>query len=97
MIKWQEWFELARVARFVVVAAAVGLAFLTALTQAAEARGGHGFGRGVGGHGFGGGGMRGAASAGDHRRPANDAYAKSASDEEDKLLSSKLKSICRGC
>jgi hypothetical protein len=69
----------------------VSLVFVAALTHAVEARGGHGFGRGFGGHG-----MHGTASAGD-RRHGNDAYTKAASDEEDKLLAGKLKSICRGC
>jgi hypothetical protein len=31
------------------------------------------------------------------RRGGNDAYGKAASDEADKLLNSRLKSICRGC
>lgn len=40
--------------------------------------------------------MRGAPFAGD-RRHGNDAYVKAASDERDKLLDTKIKSICRGC
>jgi hypothetical protein len=56
----------------------------------AHARGGHG-GRGFGGHG-----IRGAPFA-DDRRHGNDAYVKAASDERDKLLNTKIKSICRGC
>jgi len=52
-----------------------------------EARGDHGFGRGD--HG-----MHGAHLAGGRR---NDAYAKAASNELDKLLNTKIKSICRGC
>jgi hypothetical protein len=40
--------------------------------------------------------MHGGSFAGD-RRHGNDAYNKAASDEEDKLLNSKIKSICRGC
>ena len=76
------------------VTTVVGLVFVAALTHTAEARGGHGFGRGFGGHGMHG--MHGTASAGD-RRHGNDAYTKAASDEEDKLLAGKLKSICRGC
>jgi hypothetical protein len=77
--------------RSTLVTTVVGLVFIAALTQAVEARG-HGFGRGFGGHG----GMHGTAVAGD-RRHGNDAYTKAASDEEDKLLAGKLKSICRGC
>jgi hypothetical protein len=34
--------------------------------------------------------------AGDQRH-ANDDYVKAAAEEEDKLLDSKIKSICRGC
>jgi hypothetical protein len=76
----------------------------------AVARGGHGFGgRGFGGHGFGGyglhmhmtshvggGGMPGSEFAGG-RRAANDKYVKASSAEMDKLLNTKIKSICRGC
>lgn len=88
------FFEIARSA---VVAATLASAFLTTLTLPADARGGHGLGRGFGGHGMlGGHGMQGAQLAGG-RRHGNDAYAKAASDERDKLLNSQLKSICRGC
>ena len=38
--------------------------------------------------------MHGAHLAGGRR---NDAYAKAASNELDKLLNTKIKSICRGC
>jgi hypothetical protein len=62
---------------------------LVASLPAAEARGHHG---GIHGrHGMGGG-----AFAKDHRHP-NDDYVKAAAEEEDKLLDSKIKSICRGC
>jgi hypothetical protein len=61
----------------------------------ADARSGHH--GGIGGrHGMGGGGMRGGAFASDQRH-ANDDYVKAAEQEEDKLLDSKIKSICRGC
>ena len=40
--------------------------------------------------------MHGPQFAGD-RHHRNDAYTKAVSDERDKLLNSKLKSICRGC
>ena len=51
-------------------------------------------------HGMGGG--MGAVSRGDgslagDQRHANDEYVKAAAEEEDKLLDSKIKSICRGC
>jgi len=38
----------------------------------------------------------GGSFAGD-RRHGNDAYVKAAAEEEDKLLNTKIKSICRGC
>jgi len=44
----------------------------------------------------GGAGMRGGNLASDQRH-ANDDYVKAAAEEEDKLLDSKIKSICRGC
>ena len=78
------------------------LILLMAMAAPAEARGGHGFGRHGFHHGFGGHEIRGdggggsGSSAGD-RRHGNDAYAKAASEEEDKLLNTKIKSICRGC
>jgi hypothetical protein len=40
--------------------------------------------------------MRGAPFAND-RRHGNDAYVKPASEERNKLLTTKIKSICRGC
>jgi hypothetical protein len=83
------------------------LMMLIAAAPAADARGGHGFRRGGLGHGgsglhgiHGGRAMDGAGGAGalaGDRRRADDAYVSSASDEEDRLLNSKIKSICRGC
>jgi len=79
-----------------------GVALLIALPSAVSARGGGhrlgmgGFGHSLGGRGFTGGGESGGQFASD-RRHGNDAYAKAASDEVDKLLDKKLKSICRGC
>ncbi|MEN3346647.1 MAG: hypothetical protein V7632_282 [Bradyrhizobium sp.] len=73
------------------------LAMLAISLPAADARGGHGFGRGGGGlhmHGMHVGGAGGFAT---DRRHADDPYTKAASDEEDRLLNQKLKSICRGC
>jgi len=68
---------------------AISLAALVASSaHVAEARGRHAFGRGHG--------MHRAHSTGD-RRTGNDAYATAASDEHDKLLKTRIKSICRGC
>ena len=61
--------------------------FLIALAAPADARGGGGYSRGnVGDEHLAGG-----------RRHGNNAYIKAASEERDKLLNTKLKSICRGC
>jgi hypothetical protein len=38
-----------------------------------------------------------AEARGGHRRHSDGAHMKAASQEEDKLLNSKIKSICRGC
>ena len=60
---------------------------LIALAAPADARGGGGYSRGnVGGEHLAGG-----------RQHGNDAYIKAASEEREKLLNTKLKSICRGC
>ena len=61
----------------------------------ATARTGHhgGFG---GHHGTGRGSTHGGAFASD-RRHANGEHVKAAAEEEDRLLDSKVKSICRGC
>jgi hypothetical protein len=80
----------------------IGLAtaWLISFALPADARGfhgGHGLGgHGLGEHGFGGHGVRGAPFAGD-RAHGNDAYVKAASEERDKLLNTKIRSICRGC
>ncbi|NEU94918.1 hypothetical protein [Bradyrhizobium uaiense] len=75
----------------------VGLLTLVAAAMPpVDARGGRGHG---GGHSHGmhaGGAIRGGGFAGDARH-GNDVYTNAASDEEDRLLNSKLKSICRGC
>ena len=42
-------------------------------------------------------GSDGGGSFAGNRRHGDDAYVKAASDEEDKLLNTKIKSICRGC
>jgi hypothetical protein len=74
-------------ARSIVMAVALGMVVLSARALPAEARGGHGFGeRGAHGSEFAGG-----------RRRGNDNYVKAASEEREKLLNTKLKSICRGC
>jgi len=79
-----------------VIAAAGSILILSmAMAAPAEARGGHGFHYGLGGpemHGSDGGG-----SFAGNRRHGNDAYVRAASKEEDKLLNTKIKSICRGC
>jgi len=85
MVLRQKWLDTARSA---VVAAGLATALLASSAVPADARGGHGFGRGMGGHG--------APFAGD-RRHANDTYIKAASEERDKLLNTRIKSICRGC
>jgi hypothetical protein len=95
MFQQQKWSEMARRTLPAMGTAIMVLTFLATLTLPADARG-HGFARGFGGHGFGGHGMHGAPFAGD-RRHGDDAYVKAATDENDKLLNSKLKSICRGC
>jgi hypothetical protein len=95
MMRWQEEFQglfkVKRAAQSTLVVASLAMAILTLLTISADARGVHGFGRGVGG------GMHGAPSFAGDRRHGNDAHTNAASDETDKLLNSKLKSICRGC
>jgi hypothetical protein len=65
-----------------------GAALIASCAHSAQARGGHGFGRG--GHG-----MHRAQFTGG-RRHGNDAYAKAASGERDRLLTNRIKSICRG-
>ena len=77
-------------------AAFLGAALVTISTFPADARGGHGFGGHGSRHGFGGRGMHGAKFSGG-RRHGNDAYAKAASAEIDRLLNTRIKSICRGC
>jgi hypothetical protein len=91
MVRRQRFFELTHAIQSGLIAASLAAAFLASLTASADARGVHGFGRGFGAHG-----MPGAQFAGD-RRHGNDAYTKASSNEQDKLLNSKLKSICRGC
>jgi hypothetical protein len=88
---FQELFKVKRAAQSTLVVTSLATAILTLLTLSADARGIHGFGRGVGG-----GGMHGGQLARD-RRHGNDAYTNASSDETDKMLNSKLKSICRGC
>jgi hypothetical protein len=78
-------------------AAGLLLALLAGALPAADARGGHAFAR-DGGHMRGvHGGASGAGALAAGQRHANDPYTKAASDEEDRLLNSRLKSICRGC
>jgi hypothetical protein len=77
------------IARAIVIAALI--AWLTASMLPADARGGHGMNGEFAGHG-----AHGAEFTGG-RRHGNDSYIKAASDEREKLLTTKLKSICRGC
>jgi hypothetical protein len=93
MIRWQKVFLTPRAARLAFVAAGLAVAVLGVSLLPAEARGGHGFG---GHHGLGGHGMHGPQLAGG-RGHGSDAYTQAVSNERDKLLDSKLKSICRGC
>ncbi len=80
----------------------VGIALLglAGSLHPAPARSGHH--GGFGGHRGAGGGLRGSAmrsggALASDQRHANDDYVKAASQEEDKLLDSKIKSICNGC
>lgn len=74
------------------------LILLIAMAAPAEARGAHGFSHhGFGGHEIRGDGGGGSGSFAGDRHHGNDAYVKAASEEEDKLLNTKIKSICRGC
>jgi hypothetical protein len=77
--------------------AAVGSILILSMATAApaEARAGHGFHHGLGGHEMHG--SDGGGSFAGNRHHGDDAYVKAASDEEDKLLNTKIKSICRGC
>jgi hypothetical protein len=83
MMQQRAWRVTAHATRSTVVTASLVLALLT---STADARGIHGAGRG----------MRGAEFAGGHRH-GNDAYIKAASEDRDRLLNTRLKSICRGC
>jgi hypothetical protein len=65
----------------------MALAGLALSALPASARGGHGFSE----HG-----AHGSEFAGGRHR-GNDNYVKAASEEREKLLNTKLKSICRGC
>ena len=82
-------------AAFTLAAVLTTVAMATSMAPAAARGGGHGFHRGGlsgrSAHGAGG-----RSFAGD-RGHADDAYVKAAEDENDKLLATKLKSICRGC
>ncbi|HWX27104.1 MAG TPA: hypothetical protein VNZ53_06660 [Steroidobacteraceae bacterium] len=79
-----------------VIAAAGSILILSmAIAAPAEARGGHSFHHGLGGHEMHGG--DGGGSFAGNRRHGNDAYVRAASEEEDKLLNTKIKSICHGC
>jgi hypothetical protein len=89
------WMEMTAIAAILGVLALGVVAGL----PPSDARGSHH--GGFGGHhgrrgGFGGNGTRNDAFAGDQRH-GNDNYVKAASREEDKLLDTRIKSICSGC
>jgi hypothetical protein len=88
----QAKFSRSRAARVITAVASI-LILSIAVAAPAEARGGHGFHHGHSGHDRHGG-DGGGSFAGNRR---DDAYAKAASEEEDKLLNTKIKSICSGC
>ncbi len=90
----QTKFARPRAARVVVAAGSI-LILSMVMAASAEARGGHGFHHGFGGHEVHG--ADGGGSFASDRRHGNDAYVKAAAEEEDKLLNTKIKSICRGC
>ena len=74
----------------------LALSLSSVLAPPAEARGGHGFGRGFhGGHGIHQG-MHCGGLAGELRH-ADDDCVKAESTERDRLLNTQIKSICRGC
>ena len=85
-------FSRSRAAR---VVTAAGCILILTMAAPAEARGGHGFHHGLGGHEMHG--NDGGGSFAGSRRHGNDAYVRAASEEEDKLLNTKIKSICHGC
>jgi hypothetical protein len=68
---------------------ALGITLLVGFAACAEARGGGRHSETIGRS------DRGTGSGG--RRHGNDSYMKAASEERNKLLSTQLKSICRGC
>jgi hypothetical protein len=80
------------------LATVIGLATMLLMsgTSPSLARGDHSAGHSAGGQR----GMRdggSSASFAGGRRHGNDAYTKAASEERDRLLDTKIKSICRGC
>jgi hypothetical protein len=90
----QAKFTRSRAARIIAAAGSI-LIVSMAMAAPAQTRGGHGFHHGSGSHEMHG--THGGGSFAGNRRHGNDAYVKAASDEEDKLLNTKIKSICRGC
>ena len=94
MLDHQAKFSRPRAAR-VIAAVSFILILSMLMTASAEARGGHDFHHGLGGHEMHG--NDGGGSFAGNRRHGNDAYVRAASEEEDKLLNTKIKSICRGC
>jgi hypothetical protein len=90
----QAKFSRSAAARLIAATSSI-LILSMALAAPAEARGGRGFHHGPGSHEMNG--SDGGGAFAGNRRHGNDAYVRAASEEEDKLLNTKIKSICRGC
>jgi hypothetical protein len=71
---------------------AVAIASMMGLMAPAEARGSHGLHHASRAHHG-----RGGGSLASDRSHANDTYVNAATQDEDKVLDTKVKSICRGC
>jgi hypothetical protein len=87
----KDWCVLVRSAASIGERATLAAACLVALTFSANARGGH-----EAEHASAPSGMHGAQFAGG-RRHGNDPHIKAAIEERDRLLTTQLKNICRGC
>jgi hypothetical protein len=94
MLHRQAKFSRSSAARLIAAAGSI-LILSMAIAAPAEARGGRGVHHGLGGHEMHG--SDGGGSFTGNRRHGDDAYVRAASEEEDKLLNTKIKSICHGC
>ena len=94
MTNQQAKFTPSRAAR---ILAAAGSILILSMTMAvpAKARGGHGAHHRLRGHEIHSADGSGLSATG--RGHGDDAYVKSAAEQEDKLLNNRIKSICRGC